>query len=98
MENQAAKSSSSSSFSGPSKMKKKEAAASRSSKDRQRYERNKRECDMTESERDLIGSDYEEFLWTYDPEKPYEDYLSNANTAEAESKRDKSEPAKKESK
>ena len=36
---------------------------------------------LTESEREAIGSDLEEFLWTYDDEKPYEEYQAEAQQA-----------------
>ncbi|KAK2436278.1 hypothetical protein QL285_021280 [Trifolium repens] len=99
MEKQAAKSAS-----GSKQVIKKEAETSRLERNRQQYERNKREIVLTESELDAIGSDLEEFLWTYDPEKPYEeyqaeahqamlDYLSDASTAEAKPKKDKPEVA-----
>ncbi|KAK2449553.1 hypothetical protein QL285_008743 [Trifolium repens] len=99
MEKQAAKSAS-----GSKQGIKKEANTSGLERNRQQYERNKREIVLTESELDAIGSDYEEFLWTYDPEKPYSeylaeahqamlDYLSNASTTEAKPKRDKPEAA-----
>ncbi|KAK2423707.1 hypothetical protein QL285_034141 [Trifolium repens] len=97
MENQAAKKAS-----GSEQVIKKEAESSR-------LERNRQEIILTESELDAIGSDYEEFLRTYDPEKPYSeylaeahqamlDYLSDANTAEAKPKKDKPEASEVESK
>ncbi|KAK2416104.1 hypothetical protein QL285_038527 [Trifolium repens] len=95
MENQAAKNAS-----GSKQVIKKEAETSRLERNRQQYERNKQEIVLTESELDAIGSDYEEFLWTYDHEIPYSeylveahqamlDYLSDASTAEAKPKKDK---------
>jgi hypothetical protein len=95
MENQAAKKASGSQY-----VIKKEAETSRLKRNRQQRETNKQEIILTESELDEIGSDYEEFLRTYDPEKPYSeylveahqamlDYLSDANTAEAKPKKDK---------
>ncbi|KAK2395286.1 hypothetical protein QL285_057031 [Trifolium repens] len=99
MEKQAAKSAS-----GSKEVIKKEAESSRSERNRQLYERNKREVVLTESELEEIGSDLKEFLWTYDPDKPYEeyqaeaqqalrDYLSYASTAESKPKKDEPEAA-----
>ncbi|KAK2352346.1 hypothetical protein QL285_096341 [Trifolium repens] len=104
MENQVAKNASVS-----KQVIKKEAKTSRLKRNRQQGETNKQEIILTESELDEIGSDYEEFLRTYDLEKPYSeylaeahqamlDYLSDANTAEAESKKDEPEAADVESK
>jgi hypothetical protein len=76
MENQAAKKAS-----GSKQVIKKEAETSHLKRNRQQYERNKQEIILTESELDTIGSDYEEFLWTYDPEKPYSEYLAEAHQA-----------------
>jgi hypothetical protein len=39
-----------------------------------RYERNKQELILTESEEEDLGSDLEEFLWTYNEDTPYEEY------------------------
>ncbi|KAK2398682.1 hypothetical protein QL285_048600 [Trifolium repens] len=39
-----------------------------------RYERNKQELILTESEEEELGSDLEEFLWTYNDDTPYEEY------------------------
>ncbi|KAK2436646.1 hypothetical protein QL285_021626 [Trifolium repens] len=94
---------------GSKQMIKKEAETSRLKRNRQQRETNKQEIILTESELDEIGSDYKEFLRTYDPEKPYSeylaeahqamlDYLSGANTAEAEPKKDEPEAAEVESK
>ncbi|WJX23774.1 hypothetical protein P8452_12963 [Trifolium repens] len=99
MEREAAKSASRS-----KEVIKKEAESSRSERNKQLYERNKREVVLTESELEEIGSDLEDFLWTYDPDKPYEeyqveaqqallDYLSYASTAESEPMKDKPEAA-----
>ncbi|KAK2443972.1 hypothetical protein QL285_015034 [Trifolium repens] len=99
MEKQAAKNAS-----GSKEVIKKEAECSRSERNRQLYERNKREVVLTESELEEIGYDLEEFLWTYDPDKPYEEYhaeaqqalrnyLSYASTAESTLKKDKPEAA-----
>ncbi|KAK2372372.1 hypothetical protein QL285_073511 [Trifolium repens] len=38
----------------------------RSEENRLRYERNKEELILTESEEEELGSDLEEFLWTYE--------------------------------
>ncbi|KAK2436467.1 hypothetical protein QL285_021460 [Trifolium repens] len=92
------------SASGSKEVIKKEAESSRSERNMQLYERNKREIVLTELELEEIGSDLEDFLWTYDPDKPYEeyqaeaqqalrDYLSYACTAESEPKKDKPEAA-----
>ncbi|KAK2375964.1 hypothetical protein QL285_076810 [Trifolium repens] len=43
-----------------------------------RCEENRRELVLTESELEEIGSDLEEFLWTYDDDKPYEEYQAEA--------------------
>ena len=76
MEKQAAKSAS-----GSKEVIKKEAESSRSERNRQLYERNKREVVLIESELEEIGSDLEEFLWTYDDDKPYEEYQAEAQQA-----------------
>ncbi|KAK2410060.1 hypothetical protein QL285_045450 [Trifolium repens] len=89
---------------GSKEVIKNEAESSHSERNRQLYERNKREVVLTESELKEIGSDLEEFLWTYDPDKPYEeyqaevqealrDYLSYASIAESALKKDKPEAA-----
>ncbi|KAK2451742.1 hypothetical protein QL285_010772 [Trifolium repens] len=39
-----------------------------------RYERNKQELILTESEEEEMGSDLEEFLWTSNDDTPYEEY------------------------
>ncbi|KAK2359747.1 hypothetical protein QL285_085092 [Trifolium repens] len=90
--------------SGSKKEIKKEATSSRSKKNRQAKETTKQVIDLTESGE--TDSDYAEFLRTYDPEKPYSeylaevhqamlDYLSDANTAgdskPEEPKKDESE-------
>ncbi|KAK2351837.1 hypothetical protein QL285_096853 [Trifolium repens] len=104
MENQAAKNASRS-----KQVIKKEAETSRLKRNRQQRETNKQEIILTESELYEIDSDYKEFLRTYDPEKPYNeylaeahkamlDYISDANTAEAEPKKDEPEAAEIESK
>ncbi|KAK2396685.1 hypothetical protein QL285_058327 [Trifolium repens] len=92
MEKQAAKDAS-----GSKEVIKREAEPWRCERNKQLYERNKREVVLTESELELIGSDLDEFLWTYDPDNPYEeyqaeaqqamrDYLSYASTADVDSK------------
>ncbi|KAK2386338.1 hypothetical protein QL285_060248 [Trifolium repens] len=90
--------------SGSKKEIKKEATSSRSRRNRQAKETTKQVIDLTESGE--TDSDYAEFLRTYDPEKPYSeylaevhqamlDYLSDANTAgdskPEEPKKDESE-------
>ncbi|KAK2444188.1 hypothetical protein QL285_015234 [Trifolium repens] len=90
--------------SGSSKEIKKEATSSRPRRNRQAKETTKQVIDLTES--GDTDSDYAEFLRTYDPEKPYSeylaevhqamlDYLSDANTAgdskPEEPKKDESE-------
>ena len=62
-------------------MIKKEAEPWRCERNRHLYERNKREVVLTESELEEIGSDLEEFLWTYDDDKPYEEYQAEAQQA-----------------
>ncbi|KAK2403996.1 hypothetical protein P8452_09826 [Trifolium repens] len=90
--------------SGSKKEIKKEATSSRPRRNRQAKETTKQVIDLTESGE--TDSDYAEFLRTYDPEKPYSeylaevhqamlDYLSDANTVgdskPEESKKDESE-------
>ncbi|KAK2368375.1 hypothetical protein QL285_081574 [Trifolium repens] len=90
--------------SGSKKEIKKEATSSRPRRNRQAKETTKQVIDSTESGE--TDSDYAEFLRTYDPEKPYSeylaevhqamlDYLSDANTAgnskPEEPKKDESE-------
>ncbi|KAK2356530.1 hypothetical protein QL285_093859 [Trifolium repens] len=90
--------------SGSKKEIKKEATSSRPRRNRQAKETTKQVIDLTESGE--TDSDYAEFLRTYDPEKPYSeylaevhqamlDYLSDANTAgdskPEEPKKDESE-------
>ncbi|KAK2445054.1 hypothetical protein QL285_016027 [Trifolium repens] len=53
----------------------------RCEENRARYERNKRELILIESEEEEMGSDLEEFLWTYDDDKPYEYYQAEAKQA-----------------
>ncbi|KAK2435404.1 hypothetical protein QL285_020467 [Trifolium repens] len=61
--------------SGSKKESKKEAEPWRCEENRLRYERNKQELILTESEEEELGSDLEEFLWTYDDDDAtYEDY------------------------
>ncbi|KAK2402706.1 hypothetical protein QL285_052203 [Trifolium repens] len=89
---------------GSKKEIKKEATSSRPRRNRQAKETTKQVIDLTESGE--TDSDYAEFLRTYDPEKPYSeylaevhqamlDYLSDANTAgnskPEEPKKDESE-------
>ncbi|KAK2428564.1 hypothetical protein QL285_027077 [Trifolium repens] len=76
MENQATKDAS-----GSKKVIKTEAEPWRCEENRHRYERNKRELILTESEQEEMGSDLEEFLWTYDDDKPYEEYHAEAQQA-----------------
>ncbi|KAK2457856.1 hypothetical protein QL285_005088 [Trifolium repens] len=54
------------------KESKKGAEPWRCEENRLRYERNKEELILTESEEEELGSDLEEFLWTY--EDNLEDY------------------------
>ncbi|KAK2397601.1 hypothetical protein QL285_059160 [Trifolium repens] len=63
---------------------KKEAEPWRCEENRLRYERNKRELRLTESEREELGSDLEEFLWTYDDDTSYEDYRAEVQKATEE--------------
>ncbi|KAK2396421.1 hypothetical protein QL285_058076 [Trifolium repens] len=67
--------------SGSKKVIKKEAEPWRCEENGHLYERNKRELVLTESELEEIGSDLEEFLWTYDDDKPYEEYQAEAQQA-----------------
>ncbi|KAK2443778.1 hypothetical protein QL285_014854 [Trifolium repens] len=60
--------------SGSKKESKKEAEPWRCEENRLRYERNKQELILTESEEEELGSDLEEFLWTYEDDATYEDY------------------------
>ncbi|KAK2396493.1 hypothetical protein QL285_058147 [Trifolium repens] len=76
MEKQAAKDSS-----GSKEVIKKEAEPWRCERNKHLYERNKREVVLTESELEEIGSDLEEFLWTYDDDKSYEEYQAEAQQA-----------------
>ncbi|KAK2362059.1 hypothetical protein QL285_087155 [Trifolium repens] len=76
MEKQAAKDAS-----GSKEVIKKEAEPWRCEENMHRYERNKREVVLTESELEGIGSDLEEFLWTYDDDKSYEEYQAEAQQA-----------------
>ncbi|KAK2450274.1 hypothetical protein QL285_009402 [Trifolium repens] len=59
----------------------KEAKPWRCEANRHLNERNKREVVLTEEELEEIGSDLEEFLWTYDDDKPYEEYQAEAQQA-----------------
>ncbi|KAK2389802.1 hypothetical protein QL285_063368 [Trifolium repens] len=52
--------------SGSKKESKKGAEPWRCEENRLRYERNKEELILTESEEEELGSDLEEFLWTYE--------------------------------
>ncbi|KAK2382536.1 hypothetical protein QL285_070063 [Trifolium repens] len=63
---------------------KKEAEPWRCEENRLRYERNKQELRLTESEREKLGSDLEEFLWTYDDDTSYEDYRAEVQKATEE--------------
>ena len=67
--------------SGSKEVIKKEAEPWRCEENRHLYERNKRELVLTESELEEIGSDLEEVLWTYDDDKPYEEYQAEAQQA-----------------
>ncbi|WJX24553.1 hypothetical protein P8452_13645 [Trifolium repens] len=58
--------------SGSKEKSKKGAEPWRCEENRLRYERNKEELILTESEEEDLGSDLEEFLWTY--EDKLEDY------------------------
>ncbi len=61
MENQVTKDAS-----GSKDKSKKETEPWRCEENRLRYERNKEELILTESEEEELGSDLEEFLWTYE--------------------------------
>ncbi|KAK2395763.1 hypothetical protein QL285_057468 [Trifolium repens] len=76
MEKQAAKDAS-----GSKGVIKKEAEPWRCERNKHLYERNKREVVLTESELEEIDSGLEEFLWTYDDDKPYEEYQAEAQQA-----------------
>ncbi|KAK2369534.1 hypothetical protein QL285_082663 [Trifolium repens] len=76
MEKQAAKDAS-----GSKEVIKKEAEPWRCERNKHLYERNKREVVLTESELEEIGSGLEEFLWTYDDDKPYKEYQAEAQQA-----------------
>jgi hypothetical protein len=67
--------------SGSKKVIKMEAEPWCCEENRHRYERNKRELILTESEQEDMGSDLEEFLWTYDDDKPYEEYQAETQQA-----------------
>jgi hypothetical protein len=69
MEKQASKDAS-----GSKKESKRKAEPWRCEENRLRYERNKQELILTESEEEELGSDLEEFLWTYNDGTPYEEY------------------------
>ncbi|KAK2450305.1 hypothetical protein QL285_009431 [Trifolium repens] len=69
MEKQASKDAS-----GSKKESKRKAEPWRCEENRLRYERNKQELILTESEEEELGSDLEEFLWTYNDDTPYEEY------------------------
>ena len=60
--------------SGSKEESKKGAEPWRCEENRLRYERNKLELILTESEEEELGSDLEEFLWTYNDDTPYEEY------------------------
>ncbi|KAK2356336.1 hypothetical protein QL285_093678 [Trifolium repens] len=70
--------------SGSKEESKKEAKPWRCEENRLRYERNKQELRLTESEREELGSDLEEFLWTYDDDTSYEDYRAEVQKATEE--------------
>ncbi|KAK2428869.1 hypothetical protein QL285_027354 [Trifolium repens] len=67
--------------SGSKKVIKTDAEPWRYEENRHRYERNIRELILTESEQEDMGFDLEEFLWTYDDDKPYEEYQAEAQQA-----------------
>ncbi|KAK2395905.1 hypothetical protein QL285_057595 [Trifolium repens] len=58
--------------SGSKEESKKGAEPWRCEENKLRYERNKQELIFTEEEE--MGSDLEEFLWTYNDDTPYEEY------------------------
>ena len=60
--------------SGSNGESKKGAEPWRCEENRLRYERNKQELILTESKEKELGSDLEEFLWTYNDDTPYEEY------------------------
>ncbi|KAK2425314.1 hypothetical protein QL285_035571 [Trifolium repens] len=60
--------------SGSKGKSKKGAEPWRCEENRLRYERNKEELILTESEEEELGSDLEEFLWTYEDNATLEDY------------------------
>ncbi|KAK2393688.1 hypothetical protein QL285_055610 [Trifolium repens] len=60
--------------SGSKEKSKKGAEPWRCEENKLRYERNKQELILTESEEEEMGSDLEEFLWTYNDDTPYEEY------------------------
>ncbi|KAK2374284.1 hypothetical protein QL285_075259 [Trifolium repens] len=70
--------------SGSKEESKKEAEPWQCEENRLRYERNKQELRLTESEREELGSDLEEFLWTYDDDTSYEDYRAEVQKATEE--------------
>ncbi|KAK2357301.1 hypothetical protein QL285_094588 [Trifolium repens] len=70
--------------SGSKQESKKEVEPWRCEENRLRYERNKQELRLTESEREELGSDLEEFLWTYDDDTSYEDYRAEVQKATEE--------------
>ncbi|KAK2395781.1 hypothetical protein QL285_057485 [Trifolium repens] len=63
---------------------KKGAEPWRCEENRLRYERNKQDLRLTESEREELGSDLEEFLWTYDDDTLYEYYRAEVQKATEE--------------
>ncbi|WJX78347.1 hypothetical protein P8452_61579 [Trifolium repens] len=67
--------------SGSKEVIKKEAEPWRCEENMHFYERNKREVVLTDSELEEIGSNLEEFLWTDDDDKPYEEYQAEAQQA-----------------
>ncbi|KAK2352223.1 hypothetical protein QL285_096536 [Trifolium repens] len=60
--------------SGSKEKSKKRAEPWRCEENRLRYERNKQELILRDSEEEELGSDLEEFLWTYNDDTPYEEY------------------------
>ncbi|WJX73043.1 hypothetical protein P8452_56868 [Trifolium repens] len=70
--------------SGSKRESKKGAEPWRCEENRLRCERNKQELRSTESEREELGSDLEEFLWTYDDDATYEDYRAEVQKATEE--------------
>ncbi|KAK2389579.1 hypothetical protein QL285_063159 [Trifolium repens] len=59
---------------GSKNKSKRKAEPWRCEENKLRYERNKQELILTESEEEELGSDLEEFLWTYNEDTPYEEY------------------------